>query len=198
LRPLHVHADFQLLLALLERRGELVTRDALRQRLWPGDTFVGFEHGLNAAIKRLRNALRDSPAPRYRSSPTDRAGGTRPLAGLAQGRQAGSRAAACTSHAILAGEVLARRAVDQLRRRARERERRSRDGHHARRRCRCGRVDTDFRRVGEPFQITRFDSPAYMIDPDVGVMEMDIAERRLALTMRTVSGSIWMLSGVDD
>lgn len=48
------------LLALLEHPGELVTREELRQRLWPGDTFVDFEHGLNAAVKRLRDALDDS------------------------------------------------------------------------------------------------------------------------------------------
>src|SRR5262245_5065069 len=53
-------------LVLLERRGELVTRDELRARLWPADTFVDFEHGLNAVIKRLRDALGDSAdAPRY-------------------------------------------------------------------------------------------------------------------------------------
>jgi DNA-binding winged helix-turn-helix (wHTH) protein/Tol biopolymer transport system component len=52
--------------ALLERPGELVTRDELRQRLWPGDTFVDFEHGLNAAIKRLRGVLGDSAdVPRF-------------------------------------------------------------------------------------------------------------------------------------
>lgn len=45
---------------LLERRGELVTRDEIRQRLWPGDTFVDFDHGLNNAVNRLREALGDS------------------------------------------------------------------------------------------------------------------------------------------
>ena len=48
------------LVALLERPGELVTRDELCGRLWPSDTFVDFEHGLNAAVKRLRDALGDS------------------------------------------------------------------------------------------------------------------------------------------
>ena len=48
------------LTTLLERPGEIVTRDELRQRLWPGGTFVDFEHGLNAAVKRLRDALGDS------------------------------------------------------------------------------------------------------------------------------------------
>ena len=57
---------FQVLTALLERSGEVVTREELHQRLWPADTFVDFDHGLNAAIARLREALCDSAAtPRY-------------------------------------------------------------------------------------------------------------------------------------
>jgi DNA-binding winged helix-turn-helix (wHTH) protein/Tol biopolymer transport system component len=51
---------FQLLTLLLERPGVLVTRDELQKRLWPSDTFVDFDHGLNAAMKRLRDALGDS------------------------------------------------------------------------------------------------------------------------------------------
>lgn len=51
---------FQVLSLLLERPGEVVTREELRDRLWRADTFVDFDHGLNAAIKRLRNALGDS------------------------------------------------------------------------------------------------------------------------------------------
>src|SRR6516165_11047545 len=51
---------FQVLSLLLEEPGEVVTRDDLRQRLWPADTFVDFDHSLNAAIKRLRDALGDS------------------------------------------------------------------------------------------------------------------------------------------
>jgi DNA-binding response OmpR family regulator len=50
----------QCLTALLERPGQLVTRDELRQRLWLVDTFVDVEHGLNAAVKRLRDTLGDS------------------------------------------------------------------------------------------------------------------------------------------
>jgi TolB-like protein/DNA-binding winged helix-turn-helix (wHTH) protein len=51
---------------LLERPGELVTREELQKRLWPEDTFVDFEHSLNAAVKRLRAALNDSAdRPRY-------------------------------------------------------------------------------------------------------------------------------------
>ncbi|MGB9402898.1 MAG: winged helix-turn-helix domain-containing protein [Candidatus Acidiferrales bacterium] len=56
----------QILSMLLERPREIVTRDELRQRLWPADTFVDFEHGVNTAINQLRNALGDSAAnPRF-------------------------------------------------------------------------------------------------------------------------------------
>jgi Tol biopolymer transport system component/DNA-binding winged helix-turn-helix (wHTH) protein len=51
---------FQVLTLLLERPGQIVTREELQARLWPADTFVDFDHGLNAAIKRLRDALGDS------------------------------------------------------------------------------------------------------------------------------------------
>ena len=50
---------FEILSMLLERPGTLVTRDELRERLWPRGTYVDFEHSLNAAVKRLRNALGD-------------------------------------------------------------------------------------------------------------------------------------------
>jgi DNA-binding winged helix-turn-helix (wHTH) protein len=57
---------FQILALLVERRGQLVTREELRSRLWPMDTFVDFEHGLNTAVKKLRQALDDSAEqPRY-------------------------------------------------------------------------------------------------------------------------------------
>jgi TolB-like protein/DNA-binding winged helix-turn-helix (wHTH) protein/Tfp pilus assembly protein PilF len=57
---------FQLLLALVERPGEVVTREELRHRLWPDGTFVDFDHGISSAINRLRGALSDSAAqPRY-------------------------------------------------------------------------------------------------------------------------------------
>jgi len=49
----------EILRLMLERPGEVITRDDLRQRLWPDGTFVDFEHSLNAAIKRLRAALGD-------------------------------------------------------------------------------------------------------------------------------------------
>jgi DNA-binding winged helix-turn-helix (wHTH) protein/tetratricopeptide (TPR) repeat protein len=51
---------FQILVELVEHPGEVVTRDELRQRLWRSDTFVDFEHSLNMAVKRLRDALGDS------------------------------------------------------------------------------------------------------------------------------------------
>jgi len=50
----------QVLVCLLENPGELVTREVLHQKLWPADTFVNFEQGLNASVKRLRQALNDS------------------------------------------------------------------------------------------------------------------------------------------
>jgi len=52
--------SFQVLAALMERPGEIVTRDELRQRLWSSDTFVDFEVALNSAVSRLRDALGDS------------------------------------------------------------------------------------------------------------------------------------------
>jgi len=51
---------FQILVILLEHSGDLVTREQLQQRLWPSDTFVDFDSGLNAAINRVREALGDS------------------------------------------------------------------------------------------------------------------------------------------
>jgi TolB-like protein len=52
--------SFQVLAALMERPGEIVTREELRKRLWPSDTFVDFEVALNSAVSRLRDALGDS------------------------------------------------------------------------------------------------------------------------------------------
>ena len=57
---------FRVLQMLLERPGEVVTREEIRQHLWTEETFVDFDNGLNAAINRLRNALGDSAEhPRY-------------------------------------------------------------------------------------------------------------------------------------
>ena len=57
---------FQFLLALVERPGEVITREELRRRLWPDGTFVDFDHSISSALNRLRSALGDSAAqPRY-------------------------------------------------------------------------------------------------------------------------------------
>jgi Tol biopolymer transport system component/DNA-binding winged helix-turn-helix (wHTH) protein len=58
--------SFQILRLLLQRPGELVTRDELRQALWPSNHYVDFDHGLNAAVTRMRDALGDSAdSPRF-------------------------------------------------------------------------------------------------------------------------------------
>src|SRR5437868_2525405 len=51
---------FQVLVLLLERPGEVLTRDELRQNLWPDGTFVDFDHGLNSIINKLREVLGDT------------------------------------------------------------------------------------------------------------------------------------------
>ena len=57
---------FQILRILLESPGEVVSREEIRKRLWPDDTVVEFDHSINAAVNRLREALRDSAdKPRY-------------------------------------------------------------------------------------------------------------------------------------
>jgi TolB-like protein/DNA-binding winged helix-turn-helix (wHTH) protein/Flp pilus assembly protein TadD len=57
---------FQVLAALLERPGEVVTREELQKKLWPADTFVDFDHGLNKTINKIREALGDSAeSPRF-------------------------------------------------------------------------------------------------------------------------------------
>jgi DNA-binding winged helix-turn-helix (wHTH) protein len=57
---------FQILAILLERPGQLVTREELQRRLWPAGTFVDFDHSINTAIKKLREALRDdAEQPRF-------------------------------------------------------------------------------------------------------------------------------------
>src|SRR5687768_15241705 len=50
---------FEILRLMLERPGDVVTREQIRRRLWPDGTYVDFEHSLNAAVKRLRAALGD-------------------------------------------------------------------------------------------------------------------------------------------
>jgi DNA-binding winged helix-turn-helix (wHTH) protein len=56
----------QILLILLERQGQIVLREEIRNRLWPGNMVVEFDHSINAAVRRLRDALQDSAdKPRY-------------------------------------------------------------------------------------------------------------------------------------
>src|ERR1700747_897614 len=57
---------FQVLAVILEHPGEIVTREELQKKLWPADTFVDFDHGLNKAISKIREALNDSTeSPRF-------------------------------------------------------------------------------------------------------------------------------------
>jgi cholera toxin transcriptional activator len=57
---------FQVLMLLLERHGEVVTREELRQKIWPSDTFVDFDHSLNTIINKIREVLGDSAThPRF-------------------------------------------------------------------------------------------------------------------------------------
>jgi DNA-binding winged helix-turn-helix (wHTH) protein len=57
---------FNLLVMLLERPGEVVSRDQIREKLWPADTFVDFDHSLGTAINKIRSALNDSAeTPRF-------------------------------------------------------------------------------------------------------------------------------------
>lgn len=62
-----IHAQpFQVLVMLLERKGEVVSREEISRELWPGGTFVDYEHGVNSAVNRLREALGDKAAsPRF-------------------------------------------------------------------------------------------------------------------------------------
>jgi cholera toxin transcriptional activator len=61
-RPRIRDQALQILIMLLEKSDEVVGRDELRERLWPSDTFVDFDHGLNTAINQVRTALGDSAA----------------------------------------------------------------------------------------------------------------------------------------
>ena len=81
----------QVLALLLERPADVVSREQLRQRLWPGGTFVDFDHGLNAVINRLRDTLGDSAeAPRFVETVPRR--GYRFIAPVDRGLQHGSGA----------------------------------------------------------------------------------------------------------
>jgi TolB-like protein/DNA-binding winged helix-turn-helix (wHTH) protein/tetratricopeptide (TPR) repeat protein len=73
----------QVLRILVARRGELVTREELRRELWPDDTFVDFDNGLNVAIRKIRDALGDAaPSPRFIE--TERAQGYRFIAPITE------------------------------------------------------------------------------------------------------------------
>ena len=61
--------SFQVLALLVERPGEVVSRDDLRRRLWPAEVFIDFENSLNTAVARLREALGDSADVRASSRP---------------------------------------------------------------------------------------------------------------------------------
>jgi serine/threonine protein kinase/tetratricopeptide (TPR) repeat protein len=64
---------FEILRMLIEREGEMVTRDEIQKKLWPNDTIVEFDHSINAAVNKLRQALGDSAvAPRYIETVTRR------------------------------------------------------------------------------------------------------------------------------
>src|SRR5271170_6027402 len=57
---------FQVLTALLKNAGQEVTRDELREKIWPADTFVDFDHSLNTAVNKIRESLGDSASsPRF-------------------------------------------------------------------------------------------------------------------------------------
>jgi DNA-binding winged helix-turn-helix (wHTH) protein len=84
---------FQVLALLLERPGGLVTRDALRRRIWPDAVFVDFEHGLNKAVSKLRRALADSASSSRFVETLPRRGYrfVAPVEGRASARSAGAR-----------------------------------------------------------------------------------------------------------
>jgi TolB-like protein/DNA-binding winged helix-turn-helix (wHTH) protein len=84
-RRIRLQTQPRLVLGLLvTRRGELVTREELRRRLWAEDTFVDFDNGLNVAIRKIREALGDAvPTPRYVE--TERGRGYRFIAAAADG-----------------------------------------------------------------------------------------------------------------
>jgi DNA-binding winged helix-turn-helix (wHTH) protein len=107
----------QILAMLLERPGEVVTREELRERLWSEDTFVDFEHSLNTAIKKLRLALNDDPEkPRFIE--TLRRRGYRFAAALAENAEAEAPPAPATAKPVAkagtkgAANVAAKAAMD--------------------------------------------------------------------------------------
>ncbi len=103
---------FQLLAMLLERPGEIVTREALRERLWPAGTFVDFDHGLNTATKKLRT--RSATVLKIRGSSRrsrgEATGSSRRLSSTpatpARTSRRSSRVACCSRVAVLSCSVL--------------------------------------------------------------------------------------------
>jgi len=101
---------FQILVILLEHPGDLVTREQLQRRLWPSDTFVDFDRGLNAAINRVREALGDSAEnPRFVETLPRR--GYRFIAPLVDSRPAGATLPAAESNVSPAQTVTSPRAL---------------------------------------------------------------------------------------
>ena len=107
---------FQVLALLLERSGEVVTREELRQKLWPADTFVDFDHGLNTAVNKLRETLGDSASsPRYIETlarrgyrfiaPVENSGENGPVGAAAPGHPAEGSSAAEDSTNVLHPEL---------------------------------------------------------------------------------------------
>src|SRR5207245_3849901 len=103
-RPIKLQDQpFRVLSLLLNRPGEVVTRDELRQNLWPADTFVDFDHGLNSAVARLREALRDSAdKPRFIETVAKR--GYR-FIGVVYDTALAVSSVADESHSLMKGEV---------------------------------------------------------------------------------------------
>ena len=91
---------FQVLAMLLERPGELVTRDEMQKRLWPADTFVDFDHSLNTAVNKLREALSDAAAnPRFVQTVARR--GYRFIAPLQRAQDAPGRPAEAPAQSLI-------------------------------------------------------------------------------------------------
>src|SRR6516225_8552458 len=97
---------FQVLTVLLERPGEIVTREELHSRLWPSDTFVDFDLSLNSAVKKLRQALGDeSDNPRFVETLYRR--GYRFIAPVSRAGPQNGRAAATNFKSAIAEEPVA-------------------------------------------------------------------------------------------
>lgn len=98
---------FQVLVVLLENAGRVVTRDDLRQRVWPSDTFVDFDHSLNTAVNKIREVLGDSASsPRFVETLARR--GYRfiaPVNGAEPGSQAGNSESATAAETDLHPEL---------------------------------------------------------------------------------------------